>query len=123
MFRRQELFDFSGYSRDSQYYNTENMKKISKIKDEMGRVPIAEFVGRAKLYQVLAGNSKEMKKAKGVNKTVVKHEIKHSNYLDCLKNEAIYTDQMKAYTHQNIKSLVQKKIRNRWHPMAINDIL
>ena len=50
MFRRQELFDFSGYSRDCQYYNTENMKKISKIKDEMGRVPIAEFVGRAKLY-------------------------------------------------------------------------
>ena len=47
-----------------------------------------------------------MKKAKGVNKTVVKHEIKHSNYLDCLKNEAIYTDQMKAYAHQNIKSIV-----------------
>ena len=37
-----------------------------------------------------------MKKAKGVNKAVVIHEIKHSNYLDSLKNETIYTHQMKA---------------------------
>ena len=48
------------------------------------------------MYSVLVGNSKEMKKAKGVNKAVVIHEIKHSNYLDSLKNETIYTHQMKA---------------------------
>ena len=67
------------------------------MKDEMGGVPIAEFVGlRAKLYSVLLRNSKEMKKAKGVNKVVVKHEIKHSKYLDSLQNETIYTYQMKA---------------------------
>ena len=63
----------------------------------MGGVPIAEFVGlRAKMYSVLVGNSKEMKKAKGVNKAVAKHRIKHSNYLDSLKSETIYTHQMKA---------------------------
>lgn len=37
-----------------------------------------------------------MKKTKGVNKAVVKHESKHSNNLDCLKNETVYTHQMKA---------------------------
>ena len=72
------------------------MKKIGKLKDEMGGVTLAELVGlTGKIYSVLVENGKERKRAKGVNKTVVKHEIKHLNYLDSLKNEIIYTHEMK----------------------------
>lgn len=38
--RRKELFDFSGYFRDSQYYNTDDMKRIDKMKNKTGGVPI-----------------------------------------------------------------------------------
>ena len=35
-----ELFDFSGYFRDSQYYNTDDMKRIDKMKNKTEGVPI-----------------------------------------------------------------------------------
>ena len=112
MFCGKELFHFSGYSRDSSYYNTNNMKKIGKMKDEMGGVTLAELVGLiGKIYLVLVENGKERKRAKGVNKTVVKHEIKHLNYLDCLKNEIIYTHEMKVIrsSKHNIYTIEQGK--------------
>ena len=55
-----------------------------------------------------------MKKAKGVNKTVKKHEVKHSNYLDCLKNEKYIHIELRLYAHQNIKSTLYNKVRNHW---------
>ena len=64
-----------------------------------------------------------MKKAKGVNKTVKKHEVKHSNYLGCLKNEKYIHIELRLYAHQNIKSTLCNKVRNHWYPMTINDIL
>lgn len=46
------------------------------MKDEIGGLPIAKFMGRrAKMQSVLGGNSKETKKATVVNNAVVKHEI------------------------------------------------
>ena len=76
MFSNKEFFAFSEYYKDSKFYNTENMKKIGKMKDEMKGIAIAESVGlRAKLYSILTRKGKEVKKAKGVNKSVVKHTI------------------------------------------------
>ena len=76
MFSNKEFFAFSEYYKDSKFYNTENMKKIGKMKDEMEGIAIAESVGlRAKLYSILTRKGKEVKKAKGVNKSVVKHTI------------------------------------------------
>ena len=69
MFHNKELFDSSGYSQDSQCYNTANMKKIGKMKCEMGGVPIVGFVDlRTKMYPILAGNGKEMKRQKVLTK-------------------------------------------------------
>ena len=46
------------------------------MKDEIGGLPIAKFMGRrAKMQSVLGGNSKETKKATVVNNAVVKYEI------------------------------------------------
>ena len=74
---------------------TPKTKKIGKMKDEIDGVGIKEFVAlRAKMYSILTTNKKETKKAKGVKKTVVKHGVKQSNYIDCLLNERIYLHSM-----------------------------
>ena len=60
-FSHKEFFDFSEYDKDSKYFNTENMKKIGKMKDEMKGIAIAEFVDlRAKMYSILTRKGKEV---------------------------------------------------------------
>ena len=127
MFSNKEFFDFSEYDKDSKFYNTEKMKKIGKIKDEMKEIAIAEFVGlRAKMCLILTRKGKEVKKAEGVTKSIVKHAISHASYINYLLNEKIYLHQMKAirsmkhkiYTiEQNKKSLVSYDDK----PFLLND--
>ena len=65
MFSNKEFFDFSEYDKDSKYFNTENMIKIWKMKDEVKGIAIVEFVGlRAKMYSILTRKGKEVKKSK-----------------------------------------------------------
>ena len=46
-----QFFDFSGYEKESPFYNDENKKVIRKMKDELNGEIIEEFVGLgAKLY-------------------------------------------------------------------------
>ncbi|GFU32829.1 integrase catalytic domain-containing protein [Trichonephila clavipes] len=55
------------------------------FKDERNSKPIIEFVGlRAKMYSMLTPDS-EKKTAKGASKVVIQQKLKHSNYLQCLK--------------------------------------
>ena len=96
MYQDKHLFDFSGYDENSPYHNNENKKVIGKMKDELGGVLIKEFVGlRAKMYSVLSANDdKHMKKAKGVKKNVVKKQLCHQDYKDCLFLEKKYMHSM-----------------------------
>ena len=66
------LFDFSDYSLNSRFFNPVNKKVISKMKDGFKGKIISEFVGlKSKMYSLIAVDSAELKKAKGVNKNVV----------------------------------------------------
>ena len=74
------LFDFSGYGKESPFYNDENKKVIGKMKDELNKEIIEEFVGlRANIYS-LKTKKEEMTKAKGVKKNVIKKYISHQDY-------------------------------------------
>ena len=78
------MFDFSGYEKESPFYNDENKNIIGKMKGELIGEIIEEFVGlRAKMYS-LKTKKEEMTKAKGVKKNVVKKYISHQDYVDCL---------------------------------------
>ena len=59
------------YEKESTLYYDENKKVISKMKDELNGEIIEEFVGlRVKMY-LLKTKKVEMKKTKGVKKSVV----------------------------------------------------
>ena len=57
------------------------------MKDDLNGEIIKEFVGlRTKMYS-LKTKKEEMKNEKGVKKNVVKKDIRHQDYIDCLFEE------------------------------------
>ena len=90
-FKDKHLFDFSGYSKDSMYYDDSNKKALDKMKDEFNDVKIDEFVGlKSKMYSLIACNDKEVNKAKGVNL-----KLRHKEYVDVLFNRKVVRHKMK----------------------------
>ena len=79
------LYDTSDYPQDHPLYSTVNKKVLGKMKDECAGRPIAEYVGlRPKMYSILEADGKNIKKAKGVKKNVVKKHIRHEQYKEAL---------------------------------------
>ena len=68
-YQDKNLFDFSDYPLDSQFFDPVNKKVIGKIKDEFKEKIINGFVGlKSKMYSLIS-----VAKAKGVNKKI-KHK-------------------------------------------------
>ena len=81
------LFDNSDYPKESPFFDSTYKKVISKFKDEAAGMPIVEFVGlRSKVYSYVKDSGKNERTAKGVRKYVIKKNITHENYKDCLLN-------------------------------------
>ena len=90
-FKDKLLFDFSGYSKDSVYYDSSNKKVLGKMKDELNGVKTDEFVGlKSKMYSFISFNGKEINKAKGVNL-----KLRHKEYADVLFNKKVIRHKMK----------------------------
>ena len=87
LWQDRNLFDNSDYPKDSKFFDSINKKVISKFKDEAADMPIVEFIGlRSKMYSYVKDNGKNEKTAKAVRKYVIKENIIHENYKDCLLN-------------------------------------
>ena len=96
-FADRERFDNSDYPSDSKFYFAENKKVIGKFKDETAGVPIREFIGlKSKMYSISLDNDKDSKKAKGVQKNVVKKGISHRDYLHVLNQSKVMHHKMKT---------------------------
>ena len=111
MLQDKELFDFSGYPKDHPCYSLANKKVIGKMKDELNGSLMREFVGlRAKMYSLEYENS-AMTKAKGVKRYVIKKQLKHSDYRDCLFECREFLHQMNSIRSQRhvIYSMRQNK--------------
>ena len=79
-----EMFNLSNYSTKSKYYDNSNKLVVGKMKDETAGVAIEEFPGlKPKMYQYLVDDNSEYKKAKSINKNVVRH----NEYKDVLLNK------------------------------------
>ena len=79
-----DLFDFSGYPQDSKFFDLANKKVIGKMKHEVKREVISEFVK----------DGKEVKKVNGVNKNVVK-SMRRKEFVDVLFNKKIIRHNLK----------------------------
>jgi hypothetical protein len=83
-----DKYDTSNYDRDSPLYSTTNAKVVGKMKDECGGKPIAEFVGlRAKMYSLLIPGEPDKLTCKGVKKSYVAKNLRHSTFLETLTNQ------------------------------------
>ena len=91
------LFDFSDYPLHStaKFFDPVNKKVICKMKDEFKGKIISDFIGsKQKMYSLTVVDSEEGKKAKGMNKNVVK-KIRHKEYMDALFNKKMIKHKMK----------------------------
>ena len=90
-FKDKDLFDFSGYKKDSVYYDISNKKVLGNMKDEFNGIKTNEFVGlKSKMYSLISVDNKEVNKAKGVNK-----KLRDKEYIDVLFNKKVVRDNMK----------------------------
>ena len=86
-----DLFDFSNYSKDSNFFDDTNKKVIGKIKDEYGGVTIDQFIGlKSKMYSIKKINGNESNTTKGVNIAREFNEFK-----DVLFNKKVIRHTMK----------------------------
>jgi len=99
-------YDFSDYPRGHPNHSIKNKMVVGKFKDECYGRPIIEFVGlRPKMYSILGANGDNIRKAKGIQRTVVK-DLRHELYKQCL-------DEHKEMKHKQIV------IRSRGHQMGV----
>ena len=84
------LLDFSGYYKNSIYFDDANKKVLGKMKDEFNGNKIEEFIGlKSKTYSLISVDC-EVNKAKGVNL-----KLKHKEYFDVLFGRKIVRHRMK----------------------------
>ena len=66
-YKDKDLFDFSDYSKESQFYDNSKKKVIGKMKDEMSGKVISKFVGlKSKMYSLITVDDEEKVRAKGM---------------------------------------------------------
>ena len=114
----QELYDFSDYESNHPLYSIVNKKVIGKFKDETAGVPVIEFVGlRAKMYSILTEVQKhDQKKGKGIKKSVLKKEIAHQDYKDCLFEKREYQHSMMGFRSHLHQVYTEKQTKKSLSP-------
>ena len=64
--KQKDLFDFSNYLKDSNFFDETNKKNIGKMKDEPSGIIVGKFVGlKSQMYSMKKIDRKECNKAKG----------------------------------------------------------
>ncbi|XP_053209828.1 uncharacterized protein LOC128393656 [Panonychus citri] len=107
-----EIMDFSNYDPSSPLYSTDNHRKIGYLKDEMGGKPIHEFIGiKPKLYAFKTDDGTK-KVAKGVQRSTLKNKIDYDDYVRCLFDENVHSENVTRLGSRNhqISLIKQNKI-------------
>ena len=84
------LFDMSEYPKDHILYDESNKLIPGPFKDESKGKVISEIVALSpKMYSTMCDDN-SIKKAKGIKEFIVKHDIKHSHFVDAFEKCQIY---------------------------------
>ena len=98
-FERKHLLDFTNFSKDSKFYDSQNEMVVDKTKDEDKGILINRFVGlKSKMHSMLSDDGKESNTAKGVNIATRFNEFK-----DTLFNKKVIRRKMKRIQIQKHK--------------------
>ena len=112
----QNLYDTSNYDKEHFLYSEMN-KKVGKFKDETAGDPVMEFVGlRAKMYSMVTRGGKDKKAGKGIKKSVLKKEVKHEDFKDCLMEKREYQHQMMGFQSQQHQVYTIKQMKKSLSP-------
>jgi hypothetical protein len=108
-----DKYDTSNYEKENLLYSAKNAKVVGKMKDECGGKPIAEFVGlRAKMYSLLIPNEPDKLRCKGVKKSYIKQNLRHSTFLKALttgKSDPAEFYNFRSYLHKVHTVRIRKK--------------
>jgi hypothetical protein len=115
------MFDLASYPKDHELYDPTNNKVIGKFKDESisnGVHYIKEFVGlRSKLYAYTqTEDEEEHKRCKGVNKAVIRNDIRFENYKNTLftgNDFKVKMNTFRSYGHQIYTEQITKTALSR----------
>lgn len=100
-FQNKMKFDFSNYSKESPYFDPTNKAVIGKFKDEAGGIPVTEFVGlKPKMYSYLKDSDESSRRAKGIQKSVVKEKLSHQSFL-----MQLFSPEQNVYPNRRIQSM------------------
>ena len=92
----------------------QEQKDRFKIKDELNGIEMQEFISlKAKMYSVLYGNI-EMKKAKGIKKNIIKQQILHADYRECMNEYKSCVHSIHMIRSKNIKYIRFHKIKQHF---------
>ena len=113
----QHLYDTSNYPKDHFLFSEVNKKVIGKFKDETGGLPIVEWIElRAKMYSMMADDGKEKKTGKGIKKSVLKKEIRHQDFKDCLMEKREFQHSMMNFRSKQHQLFTVKQTKKSLSP-------
>ena len=83
----EQWYDTSDYPPSHPCHSKQNTKRLGFFKDETNGVPILEFIGlRAKMYSIRLADGTTKMTAKGIDRGLVKRNIKYEQYTACLED-------------------------------------
>ena len=104
-FKHKQLSDFSKFSKDSKFYDSQNERVVGKMIDKYKGIPINKFVGlKSKMHSMLSNDGKESNIAKGINTATDLNEFR-----DTLFNKKII-------------SVIMKRIQSKKHKLGTYEI-
>ena len=76
-FKHKHLFNFSHFSRDSMFYDSQNKMVVGKMKVEYKGIPVNKYLGlKLKMYSMLSDDGKGSNTTKGLNIATEFNEFK-----------------------------------------------
>lgn len=105
-------FDTSNYLENNQFnIPLKNKAELGKFKDECAPKILCEFIGlRSKMYALKIENE-ESKKAKGVKKSVIKHDVTFQDYKNVLLSSSVLLKEQ--YKFKSIKHDIYTQKENK----------
>ena len=112
-FKHKHLFDFSNFSKDSKFYDSQYKMVVGKMKVEHKGIPIKEFVGlKSKMDLMFSDDGKESIIVKGINTATEFNEFK----------DTLFDKKVTRHKAKNIKLEHTKSAKHHYCVLMIKDL-